>query len=96
MGNVWLQDGRRRTEPEEVAGKMLPVFAFSVTLPVGRRERLSVAGWPSGSKTTYFPHFFQVFKLKNISPGNPQIAETQRITQNQTFQINCVSLNFFG
>ena len=29
---------------EEVAGKMLPVFAFSVTLPVNRWERRSVAG----------------------------------------------------
>jgi hypothetical protein len=49
MGIVWLQNGRRRTEPEEVAGKMLPVFAFSVTLPVNRWERRSVAGWASGS-----------------------------------------------
>ena len=59
------------------------VVGVSVGLQVDRRDRNDLL----------FP-FFQVFKLKNISSDNPQLAETQRITQNQTFQINCVSLNF--
>jgi hypothetical protein len=61
------------------------VVGASVGVQVGRRDRNDLL----------FP-FFQIFKLKNISSGNPQITETQRITQNQTFQINCVSLNFFS
>ena len=96
MEDIWLQDGRRRTDTGGSGGENAPRICIfrdtsgkSLGTPVGCRLAVGI------ENDLLFP-FFQVFNLKIISPGNLQIAETQRITQNQIFQINCVSLNFFS